>query len=288
LTNIQKPSDKYQRVLSIRFLLQTQSCKWITHNHFQDFRNLLYGKYAGQLVDFHTILETVEKLEIPEGDYLIIANSLKQIRTHLEENPIEENPIEENILIHISDFNTYFLGENHFNTYVTYSYDYNHENFSSYEFFSSYYCHEIIKICKGLVIPNYESPIDSYYYVIKRLNDYGFNELIKNNYNFLKKHYIKRHLYYFLEKRIQLIKNIKKIQNIEKIKKLLIVKNRQPIREIKVKYKNTEEILKTNLILNKAFRKEELIKLYIIYKNDSTNFYDLIRHDDYIINITDF
>lgn len=29
-------------------------------NHFQDFRNILYGKYAGQLVDFHTVLETVD------------------------------------------------------------------------------------------------------------------------------------------------------------------------------------------------------------------------------------
>jgi Domain of unknown function (DUF4286) len=29
-------------------------------NHFDDFRNMLYGKYAGRLVDFHTILEKVD------------------------------------------------------------------------------------------------------------------------------------------------------------------------------------------------------------------------------------
>ena len=29
-------------------------------NHLQDFRNMLYGKYSGRLVDFFTILETVD------------------------------------------------------------------------------------------------------------------------------------------------------------------------------------------------------------------------------------
>ena len=29
-------------------------------NHLPDFRNMLYGKYSGRLVDFFTILETVD------------------------------------------------------------------------------------------------------------------------------------------------------------------------------------------------------------------------------------
>jgi len=29
-------------------------------HHLQDFRNMLYGKYAGRLVDFQTILEKVD------------------------------------------------------------------------------------------------------------------------------------------------------------------------------------------------------------------------------------
>lgn len=29
-------------------------------HHLQDFRGMLYGKYAGRLVDFHTILEKVD------------------------------------------------------------------------------------------------------------------------------------------------------------------------------------------------------------------------------------
>lgn len=29
-------------------------------NHLQDFRQILYGKYTGRLVDFYTILETVD------------------------------------------------------------------------------------------------------------------------------------------------------------------------------------------------------------------------------------
>ena len=37
-----------------------EKMKEFEKHHFQDFRKMLYGKYAGRLVDFHTVLEKVD------------------------------------------------------------------------------------------------------------------------------------------------------------------------------------------------------------------------------------